>query len=377
MNYKYHLLKYKGPASRLTCPNCGKHHCFAPYVDSEDQIVGEEYGRCDHESSCGYVKYPPSETDWREHSYRRNQNNWMPRPKSIVRTKPITELEQGICTIPIDIVKRTVRTTQISDFVYFLLTFLDVDVVTRLIGEYCIGVTKSNDVIFYQIDSRGRCRTGKIMKYNRETGHRIKDENCPGKINWVHAIMKRKGILPDKWELTQCLFGEHLLKRYPEKIVCIVEAEKTAIIGAGLMPEYVWVAVGGKAQLGDKVEVLEGRTIIAFPDVDGYDKWVEKCAERPHLNIMVSDYLQKNASDEDRRMKIDIADVLIRWKSSSPSYVAPKPQDPPPNALNSDNPVKREIMKYISPEYLCEVDALIDDLDLELDGVTKMVSEEC
>ena len=40
MKYKYHLLKYAGPASRLTCPNCGKPHCFAPYVDDNDQIVG-------------------------------------------------------------------------------------------------------------------------------------------------------------------------------------------------------------------------------------------------------------------------------------------------------------------------------------------------
>lgn len=66
MNYRYHLLKYAGPASRWTCPQCGRKHCFAPYVDKDKRPAGEEYGRCDHESSCGYVKYPPSETDWRE-----------------------------------------------------------------------------------------------------------------------------------------------------------------------------------------------------------------------------------------------------------------------------------------------------------------------
>ncbi len=59
------------------------------------------------------------------------------------------------------------------------------------------------------------------------------------------------------------MFGEHLLKKYPDKPVCLVEAEKTALICAAMVP--VWVAVGGKTQLGDKVEVLYGRTVIAFP----------------------------------------------------------------------------------------------------------------
>ena len=65
---------------------------------------------------------------------------------------------------------------------------------------------KTNDVIYFQIDSDGRCRSGKIMRYNPETGKRIKDENIKGKINWVHSIPKRAGHLPDEWELTQCLF---------------------------------------------------------------------------------------------------------------------------------------------------------------------------
>lgn len=79
-------------------------------------------------------------------------------------------------------------------------------------------------------------------------------------------------MLPREWELSQCLFGEHLLKKYPDKPVGMVEAEKTALICSALMPQLVWVAVGGKGQLGDKVEVLYGRTIVAFPDSDAHDK---------------------------------------------------------------------------------------------------------
>lgn len=376
MEYRYHLLKYKGKASRLTCPSCGRHHCFAPYVDKDDQIVGEEYGRCDHESSCGYIKYPPSEKDWRESYSEYSQRTQKPKPRVIAKPQPKPEPEKGICTIPMETVVKTVRTKPLSDFLYFLLTLFDVDTIIRLVKEYLIGVTKAGAAIFYQIDVKNRCRSGKVMKYNRETGCRIKDEDCPGRVTWVHTLLKKQGVLSQEWEITQCLFGEHLLKKYPDKPVILVESEKTAIIGAGCMPDFIWVATGGKAQLGDKVEVLYGRTTIAFPDVDGYDKWVEKINERPYLNIQVSDFVNKYAAANGLGDKADVADVLIHWMRTKPSYVAPQPQEPPPDELYCDNPVMREVMKYISPEYWDETDALIRELDLEFVGVTRNVNPE-
>ena len=39
----------------------------------------------------------------------------------------------------------------------------------------------------------------------------LTDHGTPFKINWVHSVMKYAGQLPEDWELTQCLFGEHLL----------------------------------------------------------------------------------------------------------------------------------------------------------------------
>lgn len=372
MGYRYHLLKYAGPASRLTCPACGRKHCFSPYVDSNNQIVGEEYGRCNHESSCGYQKYPPYEREWRQ-SWSEYQSRRKPPQKRVIsRPEPKPEPPGGICTVPMDIVLKTVRTNPLSDFLYFLCKLFDVETIMRLIEEYAIGVTRAGDTIFYQIDMQGRCRSGKVMKYNRETGHRIKDETTPGKITWVHSLLKQRGVLPREWELTQCLFGEHLLKKYPDKAVGLVEAEKTALICSALMPQLVWVAVGGKGQLGDKVEVLHGRTIVAFPDSDAHDKWVEKINERPYLNIQISEILRKHATQEELDNGADIADVLIRWILERKSTVAPQAPEPPPADLYADNPVMQEVMQYISPEYWPEVDALIRDLDLELVSVTRL-----
>ena len=54
-------------------------------------------------------------------------------------------------------------------------------------------------------------------------------------------------------------------------IVVLVKSENTAVISFLLMPEYVWLATGGKSQIGDKLNVLHKRIIVAFPDVDGHE----------------------------------------------------------------------------------------------------------
>ena len=162
------------------------------------------------------------------------------------------------------------------------------------------------------------------MKYYRETGLRIKDGSVKTPITWVHSLLKQQGVLPKEWELKQCLFGEPLLQKHPDKTVCLVEAEKTAIICSGFMPQYIWVAVGGKSQLGDRVEVLAGRTVLAIPDVDAQDTWMEKIRERLLLNIQITDFLIKLASDADLANGTDIADILIQWKYSKRKQVVEK-----------------------------------------------------
>ena len=361
-NYRYHLLKYHGKASRLTCPNCGRPHCFTPYVDDNDNIVGEEYGRCDHESSCGYVKYPPSQDEtWRQPPGWLSKSKPKPQKPRHLQERS----EESPSTLPMEIVQKTVRTNPLSAFLRFLTKLFDTDTILRLIADYLIGVTRSGDVIFYQFDLQGRCRTGKVMKYNPDTGKRIKDESQPGRITWVHTLLKKQ--LPQGWELRQCLFGEHLLSKYPDKPVVLVEAEKTAIIGAAVLPECNWLATGGKGQLNDRVDVLEGRKVVAFPDADAYDTWKEKVAERPWLSIHVSDYILRKATPEQQAAGADVADILIAWKLN-PCHAE--------RCEASVNPLLEELRRYISPEYLEGVMALVEELDLELVSVNRIIPKD-
>ena len=333
----------------------------------------DNVGICDHINSCGYHYAPKAY--FNDHPDV-DSSSCLDRFQVIPpRREPVEPVSPSY--ISGDIMEQTMTNYESNPLFLYLGGIWGEAKTGQLMTRYNVGTSKKwgGSAVFWQVDVKGRIRTGKIMLYNPKTGHRIKDLTARTPITWVHSLLKQQGVLPREWELTQCLFGEHLLKKYPDKPVCLVEAEKTAVIASAIMPQCVWVAVGGKTQLGDKVEVLEGRKVVAFPDVDGYDKWVEKCAERPYLGILVSDYLQKNATEEDKRTGTDIADVLIRWLQANPSYVAPKPESEPTPELYPDNPVMREVMKYISPEYWDNVDALIRELDLEFVGVTRCLKK--
>lgn len=56
----YTLQKYKGTATRHTCPNCGDRRSFTYYVDESGTPLHPSVGRCNHESSCGYHYIPKS-----------------------------------------------------------------------------------------------------------------------------------------------------------------------------------------------------------------------------------------------------------------------------------------------------------------------------
>ena len=182
----------------------------------------------------------------------------------------------------------------------------------------------------------------------------------------LHSLMRQAGQLPPTWNLTQCLFGEHLLKEQPEKPVALVESEKTAVICAGLMPKYVWLATGGKSCVNDRLLVLAHRKVVAFPDVDGYQEWTEKLAKYNDLSsvtpgltrgldITVSPLLQQSATPEDIEAHIDIADWLIRTRCKP---VAEPAKEPSITFLKT--------ARYIDPAYHAELEALITDFKLEL-----------
>jgi hypothetical protein len=211
--------------------------------------------------------------------------------------------------IPDELFKASLKAHETNQFVKFLIDLFGVEVASNLVSDYFIATSKhwEGATVFWQIDREGKIRSGKIMLYSPATGKRVKEPF--NHIQWVH-----KALQMPEFELRQCLFGEHLLKD-TLKPVAIVESEKTAIIASVYLPEFIWLAVGSLTSLNaEKCSVLKGRSIVLFPDLNGFEKWSSKAKELSHLaTFTVSDLLERKATEEERKQGFDIADYLIKF----------------------------------------------------------------
>ena len=328
---RYHLQKYAGISSRHTCPACERPRCFTLYIDDNGNALHPTVGRCDHESSCGYHRTPrqyfhdhpqhrPEHGHDRHHCHHDRSHCHPERPsvipsersesRNLLHYRHARPDRASPSIIPQNLIPPPSGTNHL---ITYLSTMLPSSAIDRIIADYRLASTPDQAIIFLQIDQDNQCRTGKIMQYNPATGHRIKDPNKPGRINWLHSVLKRRKQLPPDWQLTQCLFGEHLLPQHPDKTIALVESEKTAIICSAMMPQYLWLATGGKSQFNNRLTVLKGRKIIAFPDIDAYHDWLHRTTDFPHLDLKVSDLLEKHATPEDRAAHIDLADWLLKY----------------------------------------------------------------
>lgn len=179
--------------------------------------------------------------------------------------------------------------------------------------RYKVGTSKYWDgaTVFWQTDNQNKVRTGKIMLYNPETGKRIKEPY--NHVTWVHSVL-HKG----DYNLKQCFFGEHLLPEEKSRPVALVESEKTAIIASYYLPQFLWIASGGKNGCFNvnSLSVLAGRSVVLFPDLGATDYWQSKIGLMKSYGIEVRmfDYLEANATENERKEGYDIADYLLKMK---------------------------------------------------------------
>jgi len=149
--------------------------------------------------------------------------------------------------------------------------------------------------------------TAKIVKYNSNTGKRIK-ENFSN--SWFHSDKSIKNQLGIKDKISKsinCFFGEHLLP-FNNKPVVIVEAEKTAIILSLIYKNIVFIASGGVAKLkGLEWSFLTNRQVFLFPDNNAIE-WFKIAEER---GWWVSEVLENKGSKGS-----DVVDYLTTYKTN-------------------------------------------------------------
>ena len=297
--------KYRGQRTRYACPACEHKGEFARYFDTDNKYsFPVSVGRCNRESSCGYHYTPKQFFDDNpdERAAAQNGNGqaqlWNIPQSPRQPEKPIDYFDEKT-------VSATMQQYDRNSFTNALRTIFDEKQVRSIIERYRLGTAKSGAVVFWQCDTLGRVRYGKAMYYLPDL-HRDKSRHPVG----VHSLMGKHDF-----NHRQCFFGEHLLA-LPEnknRTVAIVESEKSACICSEAMPDYVWLATGGKngVKWSEKSvwAYLKGRKVILFPDVDAHEQWTEKAVlfRSFGIDITVYDGLLKIAPGT----QDDIADHII------------------------------------------------------------------
>jgi hypothetical protein len=347
------------------CPDCNKK-TFVLYIDTETgDHLPEQYGRCDRESKCSYHLNPYLDgyaKTIQEHgrgNWSELPNNWKPQ-----RNKAIPQPTPEPVFFDFDTFKQTLqperyeKNTFIQNLFYRVQFPFEVDEVTKVIQLYRLG-TVSNGYraganTFPFIDIKGNVRAVQVKQFdeqNHTTGtdflHSVIDkhhtQNNKPLPEWLKAYIKQDKRI-------SCLFGEHLLSKYPSNPVALIEAPKTAVYGTlyfGLpeTPEsLIWLAVYNKSSFSfEKLKVLQGRFVYVFPDLskDGntFKEWETKAKEYeirlPGTRFIFSDLLEKLAPKRDKSEGNDLADYLIKqdWRLFRKRNIQEQPPQPEPEKV--------------------------------------------
>ncbi len=291
MKQKYQL----DPSSKkFVCPVCEKRR-FVRMIDELGNYISDEFGRCDRSSSCGYFKYPQS-------------SDKTIKIDVALQRIPAPNMKVGPpSTIPNSYVERSLKGYASNPLYQHLSNTFNSEDVDEIFKMYKVGTSKKwgGSAVFWQININFEVHTGKVIKFDPLIGKRIKEPRAL--ITWVHKLLELKGF-----NLKQVLFGEHLLSQHPQKTVCVVESEKTAIIMAIKHPKYLWLATGSKDELKvEKLKVLFGRKVVLFPDTDFHAYWTEKAdfiSKQLNINLVVSKYLMNCTIAIDQNKGYDLAD---------------------------------------------------------------------
>lgn len=220
--------------------------------------------------------------------------------------KPEPEVPSFIST---DIMQKTLSHYDINPLYQYLCKTIGKEVANSQFERYKVGTSKKwgGSTVFWQIDKEGNVRSGKLMGYNPLNGHRIK-EPIP-QVCWVHTELK----LPN-FNLKQCLFEEHLLAT-SSATVMLVESEKTGLIASHFLPDFLWLATGGKDGCFNEeaMQVLHDRDVILMPDLGATDKWTKKSSVLTPIckSVTISNVLEQMATNEQRKAGLDISDFLL------------------------------------------------------------------
>jgi hypothetical protein len=318
---------------KIDCPYCGGKKCFTRYKDYETgDYIDDSVGACDRANKCNaHVKpkewfstHPEQRSSFLSHSDQPNE--YEPKPR---------------IDIPFEVLKDTLKDYEQNSFIKSILPYFPANKIEKAIADYFIGTAEpvidhsyGKSVVFWFIDRNNKIRAGQVKQFNEDCktlSLHLEDRDV--KAFWIHRLLKKKyhkqrEDLP-KWltdyegtEKVTCLFGEHLLNKYPNKPVGLVEAPKSAILASLVYPEYVWLATTSLTYLTkERCKVLAGRKVVLVPDtgipnkrtgLSCIDQWRDRVNEFKDLaQFAFSTLLEEATTNEQKEAGFDLADLIL------------------------------------------------------------------
>jgi len=313
--YKFQL---DTSSKKIVCNGCRKRTAVRYKNNETNEFFPDIVARCDRENSCGYHYTPKQYLTDTGAGYV---------PTHYIKEESVIEKETDY--MPLDYVQMSMKGFEETNFALYLISLFRFEIAQKALLKYFVGRSKNDNgkaCIYWRIDKDERVRTGKIMSYNPDTGKRNK-EIYP---TWVHTQKNKLGeyVFSQPYAYYLCFFGEHLLSKYPEATVGIVESEKTAIVASIFIPDIIWLATGGNSGCKWReyavYNVLQNRTVILFPDFGFFNKktertcfeeWQERAnniREKINCSITVNRLLEDSIPGEERINDYDLADMLIK-----------------------------------------------------------------
>ena len=168
--HRFTLEPYKGIRTRYKCPSCDHKAVFTHYIDTDTgEHIHPSVGICDRVNNCGY-HYPP------KHYFKDNGIQIDKSFQSPIKLEPITVKKPSF--VPEDIFRSSLTKTEFdkNHFIKYLVKLFGPELTKQLIDKYFIGNSShwNGGTLFWQVDTLGRVRTGKIILYSYDTGKRVK-----------------------------------------------------------------------------------------------------------------------------------------------------------------------------------------------------------
>ena len=168
-----------------------------------------------------------------------------------------------------------------NTFIKYLCSFIwfNQERLMAMMKRYFIGATKQGEPIFWHINAEHKITNGHIVTMDGDTG-KVYDES------WYYQDGRQ-----------MCLFGEHLLKDFPDKTVALVKDEMTAAIMSCFPTPYIWLATGKEIITSTYLLPFEGKDVVVFPEKGEYGRWQESVKAVTNMLFHVSDVMERVEGD--------------------------------------------------------------------------------